>query len=69
MWALEQAKRNLAEHYLVVGVMEELTDFISILETALPRFFRGATSHFLSSKSLFPASLISYNICPRQGLN
>ncbi|XP_077291010.1 heparan sulfate 2-O-sulfotransferase [Arctopsyche grandis] len=48
-WALEQAKKNLLNNYLVVGVTEEMLDFISILEITLPRMFRGATQHFLSS--------------------
>lgn len=42
-WALEQAKYNLVNEYLLVGVTEELEDFIMMLEAALPRFFRGAT--------------------------
>lgn len=42
-WALEQAKYNLVNEYLLVGVTEELEDFIMILEAALPRFFKGAT--------------------------
>ncbi|XP_054283683.1 heparan sulfate 2-O-sulfotransferase 1-like [Macrosteles quadrilineatus] len=48
-WALEEAKRNLLAHYLVVGVTEELTDFIAILESALPTIFHGALQHFQSS--------------------
>lgn len=42
-WALQQAKFNLVNEYLLVGVTEELEDFVMILEAALPRFFRGAT--------------------------
>ncbi|XP_029938715.1 heparan sulfate 2-O-sulfotransferase 1 isoform X1 [Salarias fasciatus] len=42
-WALEQAKYNLMNQYLLVGVTEELEDFVMILEAALPRFFKGAT--------------------------
>ncbi|EDO43385.1 predicted protein, partial [Nematostella vectensis] len=45
-WALEQAKRHLVEKYLLVGLTEQLEDFITILETALPRFFKGATNRF-----------------------
>ena len=39
-----QAKRNLVEKYLVVGVTEDLESFIEIVEWLLPKFFRGATS-------------------------
>lgn len=33
----------------MVGVTEELNDFISILELTLPRLFSGAAEHYLSS--------------------
>ncbi|XP_046961571.1 heparin sulfate O-sulfotransferase [Vanessa cardui] len=49
LWALQQAKHNLVNHYLVVGVTEEMLDFISILEASLPRLFKGATEHYLNS--------------------
>ncbi|UYV67271.1 HS2ST1 [Cordylochernes scorpioides] len=49
-WALEQAKHNLEHHYLLVGLTEQLTEFIALLEAALPRFFSGATQHFLKGK-------------------
>ncbi|XP_053607653.1 heparin sulfate O-sulfotransferase [Plodia interpunctella] len=48
-WALEQAKRNLVNHFLLVGVTEEMLDFITVLEATLPRFFKGATEHYLNS--------------------
>lgn len=48
-WALEQAKQNLVNHYLLVGVTEEMLDFITVLEATLPRFFKGATEHYLNS--------------------
>ena len=41
-WAMDQAKYNLINEYFLVGVTEELEDFIMLLEAALPRFFRGA---------------------------
>ncbi|VVC93174.1 unnamed protein product, partial [Leptidea sinapis] len=48
-WALEQAKHNLVNHYLLVGVTEEMADFISVLEAVLPRLFKGASEHYLNS--------------------
>ena len=45
-WALEQAKRNLVEKYLLVGITEEIGDFVAILEATLPRIFKGATKLF-----------------------
>lgn len=49
-WALERAKSNLLDRYLLVGVTEELEDFIMILEAALPRFFKGATELYRTGK-------------------
>lgn len=37
-WALEQAKFNLVNNYFLVGVTEEMEDFIYLLELSLPRF-------------------------------
>ncbi|CAH1957078.1 unnamed protein product [Acanthoscelides obtectus] len=48
-WALQEAKKNLVTNYFLVGVTEELEDFIVILERSLPRMFKGATEHFLNS--------------------
>lgn len=50
-WALEEAKRNLQKHYLLVGVTEELTEFVETLQIVLPRFFKGAYNSFLHSKT------------------
>uniref|UniRef100_A0A914UGW5 Uncharacterized protein n=1 Tax=Plectus sambesii TaxID=2011161 RepID=A0A914UGW5_9BILA len=47
-WALEQAKRNLINHYLLVGITENIDQFIELLEATLPRFFKGASAHFAS---------------------
>ncbi|XP_076316337.1 heparan sulfate 2-O-sulfotransferase 1-like [Tachypleus tridentatus] len=49
-WALVQAKQNLVEHYLLVGVTEELKDFVAVLEAIIPRFFLGATQQFREGK-------------------
>lgn len=53
-WALEQAKYNLVNEYLLVGVTEELEDFIMILEAALPRYFRGATELYRTGNQVVP---------------
>lgn len=50
-WALEQAKYNLVNEYMLVGVTEELEDFVMMLEAALPRFFRGATELYKTGAS------------------
>ncbi|KAJ8357408.1 hypothetical protein SKAU_G00202020 [Synaphobranchus kaupii] len=49
-WALEQAKYNLVNEYLLVGVTEELEDFVMMLEAALPRYFRGATELYRTGR-------------------
>ncbi|KAJ8910172.1 hypothetical protein NQ315_016183 [Exocentrus adspersus] len=48
-WALNEAKRNLINNYFLVGVTEELDDFISVLEQSLPRLFKGASDHYSNS--------------------
>lgn len=52
-WALSQAKINLVQHYFLVGVTEELQDFIALLEASLPRFFQGATNYFIEGKYIY----------------
>ena len=49
-WALEQAKHNLLTKYLVVGITEELGDFIAMLEVILPRFFKGASDLYMNGE-------------------
>lgn len=44
--ALEMAKKNLIQHYLLVGVSEKMREFIAALEAVLPNFFAGAVKHF-----------------------
>ena len=50
-WALAQAKKHLADQYLVVGVLEEVDKFIRILDKTLPRIFKGAISAY--SKGIY----------------
>ena len=51
-WALERAKYNLVNSYLLVGLTEELGDFVAVLEATLPRFFAGATELYNSGKEI-----------------
>lgn len=44
--ALEQAKFNLINYYLLVGLSDRMRDFIELLELLLPSFFRGALKNF-----------------------
>ena len=39
--AVRQAKINVIRNYLLVGVTEELEDFLFALEALLPEFFKG----------------------------
>uniref|UniRef100_A0A7E4VNK9 Sulfotransfer_1 domain-containing protein n=1 Tax=Panagrellus redivivus TaxID=6233 RepID=A0A7E4VNK9_PANRE len=44
--ALAQAKHNLVNHYLVVGVTERMADLITVLDRLFPSFFKGAAAHY-----------------------
>lgn len=71
-WALEQAKYNLVNEYMLVGVTEELEDFVMMLEAALPRFFKGATELYKTGAShlllpLFPSPILKYAGKQRNG--
>lgn len=48
-WALERAKSNLVNEYFLVGVTEQMSNFIALLELSLPRIFRGSIEHFNKS--------------------
>ena len=41
MWALNRAKTNVIEKYLVVGLLEEYEDTLRVFERLLPRHFHG----------------------------
>merc|ERR1711915_249579 len=49
-WALAQAKSNLVNQYLLLGITEELDNFIEVLEALLPNFFTGATNHIKKTR-------------------
>ncbi|KAL3104292.1 hypothetical protein niasHS_000001 [Heterodera schachtii] len=44
--ALQLAKRNLLDHFLLVGLTERIEETVLLLEQLLPAFFRGAGEHF-----------------------
>lgn len=49
-WALQQAKRNVLEKYILVGVTEKMTEFLQMLELVIPGgMFRNASEHFKHS--------------------
>ncbi|XP_076051258.1 heparan sulfate 2-O-sulfotransferase isoform X2 [Oratosquilla oratoria] len=49
-WALEEAKRNLAHHYFLVGVTDQMEDFVALMEFAFPSLFRGASRLYRTGK-------------------
>ncbi len=51
-WALEMAKFNLVNNYLLVGVTEHMGDFIAVIEALLPRFFSGAWDLYSTGKTI-----------------
>ncbi|XP_048829787.1 uronyl 2-sulfotransferase-like [Brienomyrus brachyistius] len=47
-WALERAKKNVLENFLLVGILEELEDVLLLLERLLPHFFSDVLSIYKS---------------------
>ncbi|XP_075355142.1 uronyl 2-sulfotransferase isoform X3 [Mycteria americana] len=43
-WALERAKLNVNENFLLVGILEELEDVLLLLERFLPHYFKDVLS-------------------------
>ncbi|XP_076834666.1 uronyl 2-sulfotransferase [Brachyhypopomus gauderio] len=48
LWALQKAKENVLEHYLLVGVLEELQEVLLLLERLLPQFFTDVLNIYKS---------------------
>lgn len=48
VWALERAKQNVLENYLLVGILEELEDVLLLLERLLPHYFSGVLNIYKS---------------------
>ncbi|KAG9347625.1 hypothetical protein JZ751_005196, partial [Albula glossodonta] len=48
VWALERAKQNVLENFLLVGILEELEDVLLLLERLLPHFFTDVLSIYKS---------------------
>ena len=49
IFALEQAKQNIINHYTVVGIVEELYNFLFVLEYLMPRYFANVRLTYMSS--------------------
>ncbi|XP_037718596.1 heparan sulfate 2-O-sulfotransferase pipe-like isoform X3 [Drosophila subpulchrella] len=49
--AMQRAKKNVEEHYAVVGTWEDTNTTLSVLEGYIPRFFSGAKDEYYALKS------------------
>ena len=58
VWALERAKQNVLENYLLVGILEELEDVLLLLERLLPHYFTGVLNIYKSpGRQMLPISI------------
>jgi len=48
---MQRAKKNVEEHYAVVGTWEDTNTTLSVLEGYIPRFFSGAKDEYYALKS------------------
>ncbi|XP_017041502.1 heparan sulfate 2-O-sulfotransferase pipe isoform X3 [Drosophila ficusphila] len=48
--AMQRAKKNVEEHYAVVGTWEDTNTTLSVLEGYIPRFFAGAKDEYYAMK-------------------
>ena len=45
-WALQRAMESVDRHYPVVGVLEELDKSLFVMQSLVPKFFRGISDLF-----------------------
>ncbi len=48
VWAVERAKQNVRENFLLVGILEELEDVLLLLERLLPHYFSDVVTIYKS---------------------
>ncbi|XP_026146606.1 uronyl 2-sulfotransferase a [Carassius auratus] len=48
VWAVERAKQNVIENFLLVGILEELEDVLLLLERLLPHYFSDVLNIYKS---------------------
>ena len=61
--AIVQAIFNVKQYYAVVGVLEEYSKFIEVLEYVLPSYFRGAPKVFDALCKYTPCFSIIITLC------
>ena len=45
---MQRAKSNIIKKYLVIGIIEQIEDFFSVLEKLVPSFFKGLKTLYKS---------------------
>ena len=58
--ALEKAIHNIRKHYLIVGTLENYTQFLELAEILIPRIFEGAADFNKASKWIRNYSKTTY---------
>ena len=48
---MQRAKRNVEQHYSVVGVLEDMDITLQVLEGYIPRFFRNARQTYYGEQN------------------
>ena len=48
-FALERAKQNIIDYYTVVGIVEELYNFLFVLENLMPRYFANIRLQYMAN--------------------